>query len=115
MTVTVDITVGARHYAVACTESEASRIAELGKNLNEKFLALQAQVNSAQVSDTHIMVLLNLMMQDELAEAKKTTVATAAVPVMPEPANDAEQQLLVKAVEHLTSRVISIADRLKAA
>lgn len=111
MMTTVELNINGRIYPVGCTENEAPRIRDLGRQIQERASKLMAQFNGAQVTEAHLMVLLNLMMLDELSEAQK---AAKPAPAVPAPSND-DQELMVKAVEHLTARVISIADRLKAA
>ncbi len=113
MTTTIELNINGRIYPVACSEAEAPRIRDLGRQLQERASKLQSQFNGVQVTEAHLMVLMNLMLMDELSEAQKKAVPAPAQQVQA-PSND-DQELMVKAVEHLTARVISIADRLKAA
>jgi len=115
MSLTIELNINGRVYPIASSEAEAPRIRELGRQLHERAAKLQAQFSGVQVTDAHLMVLLNLMTMDELSEAQQGA-KTAQVPA-PKPVAEQnnDQELMVKAVEHLTTRVISIADRLKAA
>jgi len=114
MTTTLELNINGRIYPVVCSEAEAPRIRDLGRQLQERASKLQAQFNGVHVTEAHIMVLLNLMLLDEVAEAKIAAKAVVPVPAAPAASND-DQELMVKAVEHLTDRVNSIAKRLKAA
>lgn len=118
MNVTVEINLNGRIYPVACTQDEAPRLRELGRQLQERMAKLQGQFGDVSVTDAHLLVLINLMALDELSDAQKSAkpAPVAQPPVQAAaPQNDNEQAIMVKAVEHLTQRVISIADRLKAA
>jgi len=119
MTTTIEITLNGRDYPVACSEAEATRIQDLAKQLNARTTNLQAQMGTS-VSDAHLLVMVNLMLLDELADAQLKAVvaqetaqeamAMTAQQILPD-----EQKILVSAVRHLTGRVNSIAEKLKAA
>lgn len=120
MTMNVEIHVAGRPYDVACAESDAPRIRELGRELAARAEKLQNQLGGL-VGNSHLLVLTGLMMLDELADLK----VRAATPVtvekiieiekIVEKDNAEEQAILVSAVEHLTGRVNKIAQQLRAA
>lgn len=113
----IELNINGRIYPVACAEADAPRIRDLGRQLQERASKMLAQFNGVQVTEAHLMVLLNLMMMDELSDLSaeaRSAKAEARHIAAPAPSND-DQEIMVKAVEHLTARVISIADRLKAA
>lgn len=109
MTMTVDLAILGQTFQIGCTEAEAPRIREVGAQLAQRIQNLQRQMGSSATL-SQLLVINNLMTLDELAE----TQGVAAAPAAPAPSND-DQELMVKAVEHLTSRVNLIAQRLRAA
>jgi len=116
---TVDIPLNGRSYAVACSEAEAPRIQELVKILHTRVMNLQMQMDQS-VSDAHLLTMVSLMLLDELTTAQdKATVMQDAAEKAWDIAGHAvpaeERELMVSAVRHLTGRVNSIAERLRAA
>jgi len=112
---TIEITLNGRDYPVACSEAEASRIQDLAKQLNARTTNLQAQMGTS-VSDAHLLVMVNLMLLDELSDAQlKAVVAQEAAAAAAQKTPSDDEEILVSAVRHLTGRVNSIAEKLKAA
>jgi len=117
---TIEITLNGRDYPVACSEAEVPRIQELSKQLNARTTNLQAQMGTS-VSDAHLLVMVNLMLLDELSDAQlKAVVAQesaqeAIITATAQQTPSEDEEILVSAVRHLTGRVNSIAEKLKAA
>lgn len=120
MSVTVEINIHGRNYPVVCNEADAPRIRELGRDLSARATKLQSDLGGL-VEASHLLVLTNLMALDELLDAKSratmpvTIEKIVEVEKIIEQDNSAEQEILVQAVTHLTNRVNSIAQRLRAA
>jgi cell division protein ZapA (FtsZ GTPase activity inhibitor) len=113
---TVNLTLNGRDYAVSGKPEDAPRLIALGEELRKRVEGLKAQLGGAIVSDAQLLVLVNLMVLDELDEARKAIFTAPQRAATPKPAADSgEEALMVQAVEHLTGRVISIAQKLRAA
>lgn len=108
MSITIEVSVGGRNYPIVCDESDAPRIRELSTQLAARASTLQTQMGGL-VPDAHLLVLTNLMALDELSETPaKTSMSTPT-------SNTDDEEILIQAVSHLTSRVNNIARQLRAA
>ncbi len=115
----VEVPLNGRTYPIACSEAEAPRIQELVKQLHARVMNLQMQMDQP-VSDAHLLIMVNLMLLDELSTAEdKATVmqeaAEKAWDIAKESVPAEEREIIVSAVRHLTGRVNSIAEKLRAA
>ncbi len=98
---TAIITINGRQYPMACAASEISRLQELAASIDQRLQTLKQQMGpQTSVSDSHLLVLNALIMADELAEKS---------------AAQADTDLMISAVAHLTDRVTNIAQQLKSA
>jgi cell division protein ZapA len=95
----VTLTIGGRHYTVACAAGEETHIERLGHAIDGK---LQGMPNLAGQSEARTLLFAALLLADELHEARSG--GSAAVD---RPAPDAE------ALEALAERLEGLAARLE--
>ena len=115
MSTSLEILLNGSHYPVACSEAEAPRVQALADQLQSRLSQLHKDLGYAQVSDAHLLALMALMLMDEIPDASTAPVAKPTPPSVPAPANNDEEELFISAVHHLTNRVNSIAQKLRAA
>ena len=95
----VTLTIGGRHYTVACAEGEEAHIATLGRSIDGK---LSGIANLANQSEARTLLFAALLLADELYEAG------TAVP-------GASDGKAAEALEALAERLESLAERLESA
>lgn len=106
---TVDIALLGRSYQVACAPGEEQRLAELGKMLEEK-MRLAASAGQGSVGEIRLLLLAGLMLADDVLEAKE---GSAKMNLTFQQSMEAEEDLLIAAVEHLSGRINSLAARIE--
>lgn len=100
----VTIEVGGRRYDVTCRDGEEEQLRRLSKLVDEK--AVQARAAVGGVNEARQLLIAALLLADELSDLR----AAKANGVSAAPAADVE---LVDALEHLATRVESLADHLE--
>jgi cell division protein ZapA len=99
----VNLTINGRLYEIACDDSQAARVAELGREVDDRAQTLLRQVGN--VPDARLLVMVGLMLADELTEAKAELSRASAVL-----AGDTQ---LAEGIEALAARIEGIAERLE--
>jgi cell division protein ZapA len=109
----VDIIINGHLYGVACDVGQETRVRELAELVDSRIRELTGP-GAPVVGESHLLVLAGLMLADELAEVKGAleTLEGQAVAPTADPDADADQELLIAAIDHLTERIGVIADRL---
>lgn len=105
----IEISLMGRSYQLACPPDQHARVRELAAMMEEK---MRIAISSSQgtVGEVRLFLLAGLMLADEVLEAK----ASQEKLVAKEKSNlDAEEDLLVIAVEHLSQRINSISARIE--
>ncbi len=64
----VNVTINGRVYDIACDDSQASRVQELGRQVDAHAQHLLSTVGN--VSDSRLLVMVGLLLADELTEAR---------------------------------------------
>jgi cell division protein ZapA len=106
----VEININGRIYAVACDPGEEARVRDLGGMVDARMRQLTGP--GSAVGETHLLVLVGLMLADELMEAKAGIARPDPDPPAQPDLRDENDDLLVEAVDHLADRIAVIADRL---
>ena len=104
----IEISLMGRTYQLACPPDQHARVRELSAMLEEK---MRIAISSSQgtVGEVRLFLLAGLMLADEVLEGKAAQEKLLAQ----EQSNlNAEEDLLVTAVEHLSQRINSIAARI---
>lgn len=65
----ISITINSREYPVACEDGQEVRIMQLADILDEKAKLLAGDTN--QISESHLLAMVGLLLADELSELKK--------------------------------------------
>ncbi|HEY6814912.1 MAG TPA: cell division protein ZapA [Croceibacterium sp.] len=97
----VTVSIGGRHYTVACAVGEEHHIETLGRSIDGK---LQGLANLSGQSEARTLLFAALLLADELHELQ------SAAP--PAPADDGPS---AEALEQLAERLESLAERLESA
>lgn len=103
----VNITVNGRIYEIACDDSQAQRVTELGRLLDDHAQTLLKQIGN--VPDARLLVMVGLMLADELAETRDQ-LRRASDDVAAAAEGD---EALAAGIEALAERIETIADRLE--
>ena len=96
----VTVTIGGRHYTVACAAGEEAHIELLGRSIDGK---LQGMANLSGQSEARTLLFAALLLADELHERN-----LGNAPATPEP-----DPRVAEALETLASRLESLATRLE--
>ena len=96
----VTVSIGGRHYTVACAAGEEQHIEMLGRAIDGK---LQGMANLAGQSEARTLLFAALLLADELHEARSGGSAPAAEP----------SPAVGDALEALASRLERVAERLE--
>lgn len=105
----IEISMMGRTYQLACPPDQHGRVRELATMLEDK---MRIAISSSQgtVGEVRLFLLAGLMLADEVLEAKAAQEKQLAL----EKTNlDAEEDLLITAVEHLSARINSISARIE--
>lgn len=97
----VEINLNNRPYPIACEDGQEGRVREVASFVQERIREIQGSVRTA--TDTHLLVMVALMLGDELLDLREGKVPGAAAPA-PSPLDDPE----------LSSRLQKLADRIEA-
>lgn len=104
----IEISLMGRSYQLACPADQHARVRELAGMLEEK-MRLAISSSQGTVGEVRLFLLAGLMLADELVEAR---AAQEKIIAQQQTALDAEEDVLVTAVEHLSARINSIAARI---
>lgn len=96
----VTVSIGGRHYTVACAAGEEQHIELLGRSIDGK---LEGLGNLGGQSEARTLLFAALLLADELHEASSGAPATEPSPVVAE------------ALDRLASRLEGLAERLERA
>lgn len=99
----VTLTIGGRHYTVACATGEEEHIGELGRVIDAK---LQDIPNLSGQAEARTLLFAALLLADELHEARGGAASPAAAP----PA--ASSPVVAESLEALAGRLEGLASRL---
>jgi cell division protein ZapA len=97
----VTVSIGGRHYTVACAAGEEEHIELLGRSIDSK---LQGLTNLSGQSEARTLLFAALLLADELHERNLGNAPATAVEADPQAA---------EALETLASRLEALADRLE--
>lgn len=102
----VDVTFNGRVYPIACDDGQEPRVREVAAYVTQRLGDVKASVRSA--SDTHLLVMVSLLLADELFDAR------AGIPADGAAGGDASADAEVAAaVGRLAGRIEAIAARLE--
>lgn len=109
----VDISINGRTYPVACDDGQEEHLTKLGEYVNDRVAELTQAVG--QIGDSRLLVMASLLIADELAnaqrEALETAAATEASVEIPMPTID--EDALAEGIEAMAERIEGIADRME--
>ena len=103
----VTISLNGRAYSIACDDGEESRVLELSSYIDQRIRKI-AQAGAAS-SEQHLLVLGALVLADELFAERNSDGTNANTSVAQ---NDRQQEITISAVDHLTERISSLADKI---
>ncbi|WP_343716957.1 cell division protein ZapA [Inquilinus sp.] len=97
----VEINLNNRPYPIACEDGQEPRVREVAAFVQDRIREIQGSVRTA--TDTHLLVMVALMLGDELLDLREGKIPGAPPPA-PSPLDDPE----------LASRLQKLADRIEA-
>ena len=107
----VDISLGGRHYPIACDDGQEDRVRRIAAYIDKKITTMGSM---AGATDTHVLVMASLMLGDELFDAHSKLESTRAGAGGGTEAA-AEEESVAASISHLANRLESIAARLEQA
>ena len=107
----VDITLGGRHYPIACDDGQEDRVRRIAAYIDKKITTMGSL---AGATDTHILVMASLMLGDELFDAH-SRLETARAENTGDSGDGVEEEAVASSISHLANRLESIAARLEQA
>lgn len=102
----VDITLGGRHYPIACDDGQEDRVRRIAAYIDQKITAMGTLSGA---TDTHVLVMASLMLGDELFDAHSRLESAQSQP------DSGEDETHAASLSQLTSRLETIAARLEGA
>lgn len=106
----VTISLNGRAYSIACDDGQESRVLELSSYIDKRIRKI-AQAGAAS-SEQHLLVLGALVLADELFAERNEKLTAAPVSTNNSVQSDKQQEITINAVEHLTERISSLADKI---
>lgn len=94
----VAITLHGREYLVGCDAGEEKRLEEIVKLVEAKLMLVDTQGGNA--TEARLFMLTCLLLADEVLDARRSKAQS----------NQADEDILIAAVDHLRQRVASIAE-----
>ncbi len=108
----VDITLGGRHYPIACDDGQEDRVRRIAAYIDKKITTMGSL---AGATDTHILVMASLMLGDELFDAHSRLETARTGPGDRAEGGVAQEESVAASISQMASRLESIAARLEGA
>ena len=105
----VDISLGGRHYPIACDDGQEDRVRRIAAYIDEKITSMGSLGGA---TDTQGRVMASLMLGDELFDVRSRL---EAAPAEKAGADGADDEAVATSISQLASRLDSIAARLEQA
>lgn len=108
----VTLKINNRGYGLACDPGQEQRIADLGHYVDSRLQDIAKA--GAATNDAHLLVLTSLVLADEIYELRDQVASLQNGEAAP--AKDPqEEEILVRAIDHIAARVQSLSERIKQA
>lgn len=109
----VNLEINGRSYGIVCDDGQEDRVAEVGQYVNQRARDIAAA--GAAANDTHLLALTSLLLADEIKELHESKGGKMPQPVaaVEERVSEEEERLIVDAIDHLATRIETVADRLQ--
>lgn len=112
----VNVTINGRTYGIACDDGQEQRVLDLGKYVDERLREISRA--GAASSESHLMVLTSLVLADEIFDLLESeggaktgkTNGSGAISLSKD-----DEKKFISAIDHLASRIDSIAGNLQKA
>jgi cell division protein ZapA len=104
----ISVSINGRKYGMECDDGQESRVVDLSQYVDHRVKQIAAA--GAASGESHLLVLTTLMLADEVMELKKH-VANGNSPVSTGPSAE-DEELIVKAIDHLAGRIEAIASKM---
>lgn len=114
----VSLSIHGKPYGIACDEGQEQRVLELGRYVDSRLREIAAA--GAASTESHLLVLTALVMSDEIFELRETIqnlssqnqAAIHDVAIADKTISEEDEQEILAAIDHLASRIDTVADRL---
>jgi cell division protein ZapA len=110
----VVISLQGKSYAIACDEGQEKRVAALGKYVDARLRDIAK--SGAATSESHLLVLASIVLADEvheLREALENVEPQVKVREAPQRVSEDDEREILEAINHLATRIDSVATRLQ--
>ncbi len=103
----VNLTISGRDYEIACDDSQAARVEELGREVDSRAQTLTRRLGV--IPDARLLVMVGLMLADELTEARNHASSPEKISSL----LDQTDMRIAENLESLAARLEGLADRLE--
>ena len=107
----VDISLGGRHYPIACDDGQEDRVRRIAAYIDEKITSMGSLGGA---TDTHVLVMASLMLGDELFDVRSRHQAAPRENAGAGKAG-ADDEAVAASISQLASRLDSLAAKLEQA
>lgn len=107
----VNLSINGRSYGIACDDGQETRVSNLGRYVDERLRDI-ARAGAAS-NESHLLVLTALVLADEIYDLRESVhqAIQSASNQNVERVSEDEEQMIVRAIDHLVSRIDTIAGR----
>ncbi|NCC22383.1 MAG: cell division protein ZapA [Alphaproteobacteria bacterium] len=111
----VNLSINGRNYGVACDDGQEQRVIELGRFVDERLREIGRA--GAAGSESHLFVLTALVLADEIFDLRDhlTNHPQTNGTSQGERVSAQEEELIVRAIDSLATRIERIAGRIESA
>lgn len=106
----INIAIHGKTYGIACDDGQEKHVHELAKYVDARLREIAGA--GAASNESHLLVLTALVLADEIFESRMAINRQIAAQT-PERLNEDDERLIVDAINHLATRINSVADRLQ--
>ena len=109
----VNLRIHGRNYGIACDDGQENRVLELGRYVDERLKEISH--SGAAANESHLLVLTTLVLADEIYDLRAhiDNVMKNMHAPHDERVSAEEEELIVRAIDSLASRIELIAGRLE--
>lgn len=107
----INLSINGRSYGIACDDGQETRVSNLGRYVDERLRDI-ARAGAAS-NESHLLVLTALVLADEIYDLRESVhqAIQSASNQNVERVSEDEEQMIVRAIDHLVSRIDTIAGR----
>ena len=108
----INLVIHGKSYPITCDDGQESRVLAMAKYVDGR--VREIALSGAASNESHLLALASLMIADELHDMKESLrQASAAAQKVSQRITAEEEQQISDAIQHLATRIDSVAQRLQ--